>query len=389
MHSGRIVFSQILDFMPRYEFNKCVQRYQGNYRIRRFSCYHQFLCMAFAQLTYRESLRDIETCLRALPKKLYHAGLRNPIARSTLAEANENRDWRIYADFAQILIQRARLLYAQEDFGVALKQTAYAFDSTTVDLCLSLFPWAQFRRHKAAIKMHTLLDLRGNIPCFIRVTSGKVHDLRMLDELPLEPGSFYIMDRGYTDFRRLATFPQNSAFFIVRAKSNLDYTRRSSRPVEKSTGLRSDQTIILVGPKTSILYPDPLRRISYFDSESQKRLVFLTNHFVLPPLTVAQLYRCRWQVELFFKWIKQHLRIKAFYGTSENAIKTQIWIAISIYVLVAIIKKELQLEQSLNEILQILSITLFEKSPINQVFSEFSLTPENQHPENQLFLFNS
>ena len=389
MHSGRIVFSQILDSMPRYEFNKCVQRYQGNYRIRKFSCYDQFLCMAFAQLTYRESLRDIETCLRALPKKLYHAGLRNPIARSTLAEANENRDWRIYADFAQILIQRARLLYAQEDFGVTLKQTAYAFDSTTIDLCLSLFPWAQFRRHKAAIKMHTLLDLRGNIPCFVRITSGKVHDLRMLDELPLEPGSFYIMDRGYTDFRRLSTFTQNSTFFIVRAKSNLDYTRRASRPVEKSTGLRSDQTIILVGPKTSILYPDPLRRISYFDSENQKRLVFLSNNFALPPLTIAQLYHCRWQVELFFKWIKQHLRIKAFYGTSENAIKTQIWIAISIYVLVAILKKELQLERSLNEILQVLSITLFEKSPINQVFSEFSLMPENQHPENQLFLFNS
>jgi transposase len=389
MHAGRIVFSQILDSMPRYEFNKCVQRYQGNYRIRRFSCYDQFLCMAFAQLTYRESLRDIETCLRALQKKLYHAGLRNPIARTTLAEANENRDWRIYADFAQILIQQARLLYAQEDFGVALKQTAYAFDSTTVDLCLSLFPWAQFRRHKAAIKMHTLLDLRGNIPCFIRVTSGKVHDVRLLDELPLEPGSFYIMDRAYTDFRRLSTFTQNSAFFIVRAKSNLDYTRRLSRPVEKSTGLRSDQTIILVGPKTSALYPDPLRRISYFDSENQKRLIFLTNNFPLPPLLIAQLYRCRWQVELFFKWIKQHLRIKAFYGTSENAIKTQIWIAISIYVLVAILKKELQLERSLNEILQVLSITLFEKSPINQVLSEVSLTPENQHPENQLFLFNS
>lgn len=389
MHSGRIVFSQIMDSMPRYEFNKCVQRYQGNYRIRRFSCYDQFLCMAFAQLTYRESLRDIETCLRALPQKLYHAGLRNPVARTTLAEANENRDWRIYADFAQILIQQARRLYAQEDFGVALKQTAYAFDSTTVDLCLSLFPWAQFRRHKAAIKMHTLLDLRGNIPCFIRVTSGKVHDLRMLDELPLEPGSFYIMDRGYTDFRRLATFPHNSAFFIVRAKTKLAYTRRSSRPIEKSTGLRSDQTIILVGPKTSVLYPDPLRRISYFDSENQKRLVFLTNNFPLPPLLIAQLYRCRWQVELFFKWIKQHLRIKAFYGTSENAIKTQIWIAISIYVLVAILKKELQLERSLNEILQVLSITLFEKSPINQVLSEVSLTPENQHPENQLFLFNS
>jgi len=389
MHSGRIVFSQLLDFLPRYEFNKCVQRYQGNYRIRKFSCYDQFLCMAFAQLTYRESLRDIQTCLRALHKKLYHAGLRSTIARSTLAEANENRDWHIYADFAHVLIQRARQLYAQEEFGVTLNQTAYAFDSTTVDLCLSLFPWAQFRRNKAAIKIHTLMDLRGSIPCFIRVTSGKVHDVRLLDELALEPGSFYIMDRAYTDFRRLYTFTQNSAYFIVRAKSNLDYTRRSSRSVEKNTGLKSDQTIILVGPKTSSMYPDSLRRISYFDSENQKRLVFLTNNFALPPLTIAQLYRCRWQVELFFKWIKQHLRIKAFYGTSENAIKTQIWIAISIYVLVAIIKKELQLERSLNEILQVLSITLFEKSPINQVFSEFSLTSENQYSEKQLFLFNS
>jgi transposase len=388
MHAGRIVFSQILDFMPKYEFNKCVQRYQGNYRIRKFSCYDQFLCMAFAQLTYRESLRDIETCLHALQKKLYHTGLRSTIARSTLAEANENRDWHIYADFAQILIRRARLLYAQENFGVTLKQAAYAFDSTTVDLCLSLFPWAQFRRHKAAIKIHTLLDLRGGIPCFIRVTSGKVHDVRLLDELTLEPGSFYIMDRAYTDFRRLYTFTQNSAFFIVRAKSNLDYTRRSSRPVKKSTGLKSDQTIVLVGPKTSSMYPDSLRRISYFDSENQKRLVFLTNNFALPPLTIAKLYRCRWQVELFFKWIKQHLRIKAFYGTSENAIKTQIWIAISIYVLVAIIKKELQLERSLNEILQILSITLFEKSPINQALSGFFLTTENHHSEKQLFLFN-
>ena len=335
MHSGRIVFSQILDFLPRYEFNKCVQRYQGNYRTRKFSCYDQFLCMAFAQLTYRESLRDIETCLRALQPKLYHAGIRSKISRSTLAEANENRDWRMYADFAQGLIQRARQLYAHEDFGVTLNQTAYAFDSTTVDLCLSLFPWAQFRRHKAAIKIHTLMDLRGSIPCFIRITSGKIHDVRILDELTLEPGSFYIMDRAYIDFRRLYTFTQQSAFFLTRAKSNLDYIRRSYRHVDKASGVKSDQTIALVGPKTSLEYPNCLRRISYFDSENQKRLVFLTNNFMLPPLTIAQLYRCRWQVELFFKWIKQHLRIKAFYGTSENAIKTQIWIAIAIHVLVA------------------------------------------------------
>lgn len=389
MHSGRIIFSQILDSLPRYEFNKCVQRYQGNYRTRKFSCYDQFLCMAFAQLTYRESLRDIETCLRALQPKLYHAGIRGLISRSTLAEANENRDWRIYADFAQELIQRARQLYAHEDFGVTLNQTAYAFDSTTVDLCLSLFPWAHFRRHKAAIKIHTLLDLRGNIPCFLRITSGKIHDVRILDELILEPGSFYIMDRAYIDFRRLYTFTQQSAFFVTRAKSNLDYIRRSYRHVDKASGVQSDQTITLVGPKTSLEYPDALRRISYFDSENKKRLVFLTNNFMLSPLTIAQLYRCRWQVELFFKWIKQHLRIKAFYGTSENAIKTQIWIAISIYVLVAILKKELKIKRNLNEILQIISITIFENRPIYQVLSDFCLKSENQQPNNQLVLFDS
>ena len=389
MHSGRIIFSQIMDSLPRYEFNKCVQRYQGNYRTRKFSCYDQFLCMAFAQLTYRESLRDIETCLRALQPKLYHAGIRGLISRSTLAEANENRDWRIYADFAQALIQRARQLYSHEDFGVTLNQTAYAFDSTTVDLCLSLFPWAHFRRHKAAIKIHTLLDLRGNIPCFLRITSGKIHDVRILDELTLEPGSFYIMDRAYIDFRRLYTFTQQSAFFVTRAKSNLDYIRRSYRQVDKASGVKSDQTIALVGPKTSWEYPDSLRRISYFDSENKKRLVFLTNNFLLPPLTIPQLYRCRWQVELFFKWIKQHLRIKAFYGTSENAIKTQIWIAISIYVLVAILKKELKIKRNLNEILQIISITIFENRPIDQVLSDFCLKSKNQQPDNQLVLFDS
>jgi transposase len=345
--------------------------------------------MAFAQLTYRESLRDIETCLRALRPKLYHAGMRNKISRSTLAEANENRDWRIYSDFAQGLIQRARQLYAHEDFGVTLDHAAYAFDSTTIDLCLSLFPWAQFRRHKAAIKIHTLMDLHGSIPCFIRITSGKIHDVRILDELALEPGSFYIMDRAYIDFRRLYTFTQQSAFFITRAKSDLDYIRRSYRHVDKATGVKSDQMIALVGPRTSLEYPDCLRRISYFDSENKKDLVFLTNNFMLPPLTIAQLYRCRWQVELFFKWIKQHLRIKAFYGTSENAIKTQIWIAINIYVLVAILKKELNLERNLNEILQILSITIFENRPIYQVLSDFCLSSENQLSEKQLFLFDS
>ena len=389
MYSGRIVFSQLMDFLPKHEFNKCVRRYQGNYRIRRFSCFNQFLCMAFAQLTYRESLRDIETCLRALQPKLYHAGIQNKVARSTLAEANEHRDWRIYADFAQVLIQRARHLYAKDDFGVVLNQAAYVFDSTTIDLCLSLFPWAHFRKYKGAIKMHTLMDLHGNIPCFIRITEGNVHDVNLLDQLILEPGSFYIFDRGYIDFARLYIFTQNVAFFIIRAKRNLDCTRRTYRSVDKSTGLRSDQTILLKGPQTSQDYPDLLRRISYFDAETSKRFVFLTNNFMLNALTIPQLYKCRWQVELFFKWIKQHLRIKSFYGTSENAVKTQIWIAVSIYVLVAIIKKELKLDRSLNDILQILSITLFEKSPIYKVLSGFCAHNEQLNFCNQLSLFNS
>ena len=307
MYSGRIVFSQLMDFLPKHEFNKCVRRYHGNYRVRRFSCFDQFLCMAFAQLTYRESLRDIETCLCALQPKLYHAGIRGKTARSNLAEANQNRDWRIYADFAQVLIRRARLLYAKDDFGVALQQTAYAFDSTTIDLCLSLFPWAHFRKRKGAIKIHTLMDLHGSIPCFIRITTGKIHDVNILDQLVLEPGSFYILDRGYIDFSRLHAFTQNSTFFIIRAKKNLDYSRRAYRPIDKATGLRSDQTILLNGPKTSQQYPDPVRRISYFDAQTHKRLVLLTNNFILSPLTIAQLYKCRWQVELFFKWIKQHL----------------------------------------------------------------------------------
>ena len=353
MHTGRIVFSQLMDFLPRHEFSRCVRRYRGNYRTRKFTCHDQFLCMAFAQLTGRESLRDIETCLRAMQPKLYHTGIRGPVSKSTLADANENRDWRIYADFAQVLIQQARKLYAQDDFGAQLEQTAYVFDSSTIDLCLSLFPWALFRQHKAAIKLHTLMDLRGNIPCFIRITEGKTHDVNLLDELVLEPGAFYIMDRGYIDFDRLHTFTQHAAFFVIRAKRNLDYRRRSWRPVDKVTGLRSDQTIVLHGPKTSKDYPDALRRISYVDTETEKRFVFLTNHFLLSPLTIAQLYKCRWQVELFFKWIKQHLRIKAFFGTSENAVKTQIWTAISIYVLVAIVKKQLQIDRSLAEILQI------------------------------------
>jgi transposase len=344
--------------------------------------------MAFAQLTGRESLRDIETCLRAMQPKMYHAGLRYPVSRSTLADANENRDWRIYADFAQVLIGHARKLYSQDDFGVQLEETAYVFDSSTIDLCLSLFPWARFRQRKAAIKLHTLMDLRGNIPCFIRITEGKTHDVGLLDELILEPGAFYIMDRGYIDFARLYTFTQQAAFFVIRAKRNLDYTRRRSRPVDKSTGLRSDQTIVLHGPGTSQDYPDVLRRISYVDLETAKRFVFLTNHFVLPALTIPQLYKCRWQVELFFKWIKQHLQIKAFFGTSENAVKTQIWIAISTYVLVAIVKKQLHVDRRLAEILQIFTVSLFEKVDILQLLTRINSQYQSEHLCNQLTLFD-
>ena len=388
MHTGRIVFSQLVDFLPRHEFNRCVRRYHGNYRTRHFKCRDQFLCMAFAQLTGRESLRDIETCLRAMQPKMYHAGLRYPVSRSTLADANENRDWRIYADFAQVLIGHARKLYSQDDFGVQLEETAYVFDSSTIDLCLSLFPWARFRQRKAAIKLHTLMDLRGNIPCFIRITEGKTHDVGLLDELILEPGAFYIMDRGYIDFARLYTFTQQAAFFVIRAKRNLDYTRRMSRPVDKSTGLRSDQTIVLHGPGTSQDYPDVLRRISYVDLETAKRFVFLTNHFVLPALTIPQLYKCRWQVELFFKWIKQHLQIKAFFGTSENAVKTQIWIAISTYVLVAIVKKQLHVDRRLAEILKIFTVSLFEKVDILQLLTRINAQYQSEHRCNQLTLFH-
>lgn len=383
-----MIFSQLMDFLPKHEFDKCVRRYQGNYRMRKFSCLDQFRCMAFAQLTYRESLRDIETCLRAVQPKLYHVGIRGKVSRSTLADANETRDWRIYADFAQVLIGMARKLYAEDDFGLALQQTAYALDSTTIDLCLSLFPWARFRRRKGAVKVHTLMDLRGSIPCFIQVTAGNIHDLNILDELLFEPGSFYIMDRGYIDFGRLYALAQSLAFFVVRAKSNLDYSRRTSRQVDKSTGLRSDQTILLKGPKTSQAYPEPLRRISYLDTDTQKRFVFLTNNFTLPALTIPQLYKCRWRVELFFKWIKQYLRIKAFYGTSQNAVKTQIWIAISVYLLVAILKKELDIDRSLGQILQILSITLFEKVYIDQVLTSFDLQNESSASCNQLILFD-
>jgi transposase len=370
MDSGKLVFAQLMDFLPRRDFDTCVRRYGGNRRPRGFSCRDQFLCLAFAQLTFRESLRDIETCLRALKPKLYHAGFRGRVSRSTLADADRAHDWRIFADFAQVLIGRARNLYAGEPLAVKLERTVYALDSTTIDLCLSLFPWARFRRHKSAVKLHTLLDLRGNIPSFMRVSPGKTSDVTVLDCLPIEPGSFYVMDRGYIDFRRLHRFTSCSAFFVTRAKRGLDFSRRARRPVDKTTGLRSDQTIVLAGPKSSRLYPDPLRRIVYYDAENDRRFVFLTNNFTLAALTIARLYKCRWQVELFFKWIKQHLRIKTFYGTSENAVKTQVWIAISVYVLVAIVKKELGVEQSLHEILQILSVTLFEKTPIFQALSE-------------------
>jgi hypothetical protein len=388
MLNDRYVFSQLMDFLPRHEFDRCVARYQGNRRIRNFSCFDQFLCMAFAQLTYRESLRDIETCLRALQKKLYHAGFRGAIARSTLADANEHRDWRIYSDFAQVLIAHARRLYQADGFGAQLEQTAYALDSTTVDLCLTLFPWARFRRHKGAVKLHTLIDLRGNIPCFVLITHGKIHDVKVLDSLPIEVGAFYVMDRGYVDFGRLHRFTLGLAFFVTRAKTNLDFSRRSSRRVDKTTGLRSDQTIVLNGVKTSVLYPDPLRRVSYCDPETGKRLVFLTNNFDLPALTIARIYRCRWQVELFFRWIKQHLRIKAFYGTSPNAVKTQVWIAICVYVLVAIVRKELKLERSLGEILQILSVSLFEKTPVFEALSFEKPGFDDTTGHNQLLLFD-
>ena len=387
MNAGRLVFAQLLDFLPTHEFHRCVERYHGNFHCRRFTCYDQFLCLAFAQLTYRESLRDIETCLRAMKAKLYHAGLRGSVARSTLADANERRSWRIYADFAQALIAHARQLYAGESFGVELANTAYAFDSTTIDLCLSLFPWAHFRRAKGAIKLHTLMDLRASIPCFILVSHGKCSDVRALDDLPIEPAAFYIFDRGYTDFERLHRFTLSSAFFVTRGKRGLDFRCRESRPVDKSTGLRCDQSIRLQGPLSSRRYPALLRRIVYVDPEKGKRFVFLTNHFTLPALTIAELYQCRWQIELFFKWIKQHLRIKAFYGTSQNAVRTQVWVAVSVYVLVAILKKELRIDRSLGEILQILSLTLFEKTPILQALSKRTAALPEAEPRKQLSLF--
>jgi len=388
MNLGRMVFSQLVDFLPTYQFQICVDRYQGNRYVKDFSCWDQFLCLAFAQLTYRESLRDIEACLRAQQPKLYHMGFRGRVSRNTLAHANEHRDWRIYADFAQILIGIARDLYRDEPFGVELSETVYALDSTTIDLCLSLFPWGKFRRHKSAVKLHTLLDLRGSIPTNVYVTGGQVHDVNILDELLPEAGAFYLLDRGYVDFARLYVLTQACAFFITRAKKNMQFYRRSSRSVTHSAGLRSDQIILLTGVRTAQRYPDPLRRIHYVDAEKDLRLIFLTNNFLLPALTIAQLYRARWQVELFFRWIKQHLRIKAFYGTSENAVKTQVWVALSVYVLVAIVKKQLGLDLSLYKILQILSVTVFEKTPILDGFSNFSDEFADAEPRIQLSLFD-
>jgi Domain of unknown function (DUF4372)/Transposase DDE domain len=388
MHAGKLVFAQLMAYLPLPIFRQCVANYPSRYPTLKFSHLDQFLCMAFAQLTYRESLRDIETCLRAHQTKLYHLGIRGNVAKSTLADANEQRDCRIYADFAMSLIQTARALYASDHFAVELEQTVYALDTTTIDLCLSVFPWARFRQAKAAVKMHTLLDLRGNIPTFIHISDGKMHEVNVLDILIPEAGSFYIMDRGFTDFTRWFNLHQAQAFFVIRGKSNLLFRRVYSSPVDKSTGLRCDQTIALTSVKASKAYPQHLRRIKFYDAEHKKYLVFLTNNFDLPALTIAQLYRCRWQVELFFKWIKQHLRIKKFYGTTENAVKTQIWIAISVYVLVAIVKKRIKTEASLYTILQILSLTLFEKTPLDQLLTNTENNMNESKNDNQLNIFD-
>lgn len=387
MNHGRTVFAQIMDRLPMAEFRRCVARYGGEHKVQSFSCLDQFLCMAFAQLSYRESLRDIEACLRAVGPRLYHMGFRGTVSRNTLAHANERRDWRIYADFAQILIRQARTLYAQEPFAVDLDQTVYALDSTTIDLCLALFPWAPFQRSKAAVKLHTLLDLHGNIPTCLEITHGRISDVSQLDRLPLEPGAFYILDRGYVHFQRLYRFTLAAAFFVIRARQNMQYRRRYSRAVDQATGLRSDQTVMLTGVDSATDYPAPLRRVRFQDQQDRS-LVFLTNNFQLPPLAVAHLYKARWQVELFFKWIKQHLRIQAFYGRSSNAVKTQVWIAVSVYVLLAILKKQLRPDLSLHTATQILSLTLFEKTPLLQVLQRSSPDTNETIPSNQLILFN-
>ncbi|WP_076791960.1 IS4 family transposase [Chlorobium sp. KB01] len=387
MYTGKTIFAQLLEHLPLHQFRLCVKRYNGNYKVQSFSCLDQYLCLFFAQLTYRESLRDITTCLLGMQNKLYHMGIRGKIARSTLAYANETRDWRIYQDFAHVLINHARELYSKDTFGVSLQETVYALDSTTIDLCLALFPWAKFRTYKGAVKMHTLLDLRGNIPSFVAITDGKVHDVNMLDVLIIEPGSFYIMDRGYIDFERLYFMHQAQGFFVIRAKSNLSFKRRYSHPVDKSTGVRCDQTIMLVTVKSAKEYPDKMRRIKYVDQQTGKSYVFLTNNFELAPKVIADLYKSRWQIELFFKWIKQHLRIKAFYGTSENAVKTQIWTAISAYVLIALVKKRMNLDITLYTFLQILSVSVFEKVDIKQLVTNSACTNEITYTCNQLNLF--
>jgi Transposase DDE domain/Domain of unknown function (DUF4372) len=388
MNTPPTIFAQIMAFLPMLEFRKCVRRYSGDYRVRKFSCLDQFLCLAFAQLTYRESLRDVESCLQTMKSRLYHMGIRGRVTRTNLSGANEARDWRIYSDFANILINEARRLYRKEDIGLKLKETVFAFDSTTIDLCLSLFPWAKFRQRKGAIKLHTLLDLRGSIPTFIHMTDGKTHDVRILDELPLEAGAFYILDRGYLDFARLYTLHQHRVFFIIRAKSNLQSRRIMSRSVDKTMDLTSDQTIVLTGPKSKVEYPEPLRRVRFFDRENDRHFTFLTNNFLQPALTIAQLYNLRWRVELFFRWIKQNLRIKSFYGTSENAVRTQIWVAMAIYALVAIIKRKMSMDLPLYNFLQILSVTAFEKVPLNQLLTFSDDHDSEVDDPNQFVLFN-
>jgi len=387
MNRGKLVFAQLMQHLPLTTFRRCVTRYRGAFKVKSFSCLDQFLCMAFAPLTFRESLRDIEVCLRAQSSKLYHLGIRSAVARNTLANANAARDWRIYADFAQSLIGIARPLYAQESFGVDLQETVYALDTTTIDLCLSVFPWAVFRTAKAAIQLHTLLDLRGNIPTFIHISDGKVHEVNILDQLLPEPGAFYIRDRGFLDFERLYRFHEAGSFFVTRGKSNLKVQRRYSHPVDRTTGLICDQSVVLTGFYSHQGFEAPLRRIRFKDPETAKTLIFLTNNFVLPAFTITELYRCRWQVELFFKWIKQHLRIKAFFGTSENAVRSQIWIAVSAYVLVAIVKKRLHISASLYEILQILSPTMFEKIPLDQLLAQTISDKIQPVFDNQLILF--
>jgi Domain of unknown function (DUF4372)/Transposase DDE domain len=388
MYTGKLIFSQVMEHLPLHVFHQCVDRYNGDFKVKEFTCLDHYLCMAFAQLTYRESLRDIEACLRAQKTKLYHMGIRSTVSRNNLSNANKIRDWRIYADLAHSLIQTARKLYLNDGFAVELDNTVYALDATTIDLCLSMFPWAKFRKNKGAVKLHTLLDLRGNIPTFIYISDGKLHEVNTLDIIPLEPGAFYIMDRGYLDFQRLYPFAHGGAFFVIRAKSNLKCRRMYSHPVDRTTGLICDQSVLLTGFYQAKYYPEKLRRVKYYDAGTDKTLVFLTNNFALPALTIAELYRCRWQVELFFKWIKQNLRIKTFYGTSENAVKAQIWIAVSVYVLVAIMKKRLKIEASLYTILQVLSVTIFERMPLLQALTELDDRSEPDQNHNQLILFS-